>query len=751
MPHSENKIKVHVPYDVYKQHERFLKSVFNACGVWLIPCDIVGFELKEGNIIALFTEKHLSPFGRKGHAAWIGKEFKEGGARCVVFPDPADDDMNDTQFELAMKVLLKVDTDNLDIRIVGTEQEIVTMLDWASKQPYLAVDFETKFLDSHQKDAKILSIAVGSMDRAYVLPIAHNDSSFFGEERLIMDVLKEIAAHPNLVMHNAKYEIRWFLSCGIKIKSIYFDTMLAHHLLDESSGHGLDLLAKLYTPYGGYEQAFEQSLIDPHDYESAPIEGLLHYNGLDVIMTSLCARELSRQLLEEPKLHALYRELILPLVPVIAQMEEHGFEIDRRELKSLVLWYEKEQTNLEEKIKNAKATYAFFVEQEVKTKKPFNFNSYPQIRKLLYDHLKFPVKRKTKKTKKGGGGNPAVDEVAIVMMKQSNKHVEVLNNILQRTKVNTIIKYLYIYGQNVVGMNDKRLRTNYNMHVVETGRLSSSKPPLQNVATNESLLEMNLKPIKSIFVSRFNNGMMIQADYKQLELRTATMYTIAYGLPDETFIRAFEHGRDLHGEMAERVYGKGFTKDQRNKAKRTNFSAVFDISAKQLAINLETTEEEAADLIKSFRALHPNLYEMFDGWWDKAKRVGWIENFLGRRRRIAKELERAEDRWQEEDIKRQVWNFPIQSTAAEMTMAGMLYLQQIISQKKFQSIIVGNVHDSIIVDAHPREIDLMCRLINRIFSGLGQVYDWITVPIEVDIAVGANLRDVKTWNLDKKS
>jgi DNA polymerase-1 len=249
-------------------------------------------------------------------------------------------------------------------------------------------------------------------------------------------------------------------------------------------------------------------------------------------------------------------------------------------------------------------------------------------------------------------------------------------------------------------------------------------------------------PLKTMFTSRYGeDGVIVQADLSQIELRVATMYS-----NDPELVRAYKDGVDLHGAMAEYVYGPNFTKEQRTKAKRTNFSAIFDISPRELAVMIEASEEEAETLLKKFKERHAVLFEMFGEWWKKAQYDGFITNFCGMERHIADELALASEQWQVDDVRRAVWNFPIQSTAADIMVTGLVLLNGRVKTinetlpKDYNVRLIGSVHDSVILDVPKDMLDNVSEVVKDVFeNGVSSAYDWVSVPIEIDVSHGNSI------------
>jgi len=732
---------VWIPDTTYDRARPIVIQIFNAAELWANPVSESGIVrlIKENkhNTICVFNENELRLFGKRSYVGWAGKEFKYGNLRIIVFPD-IDKKTDPIKFEYTLRLARQVDTSKLDVRIITSDLVYKEAIAYVRKIPYVVFDFETKHKDPYQIDAKILSLAFGNKERAYVLPCFHRERStgnVFSVMNRLNGIMKLICTEKELIGHNIKYEFRWMLKYGYAIKDCFMDTMVIHHLLDETAPHGLDWLAAQYTQYGGYELDLAEKLEDKNDYESAPLEDLCRYNGLDVIMTDLVAVELYRLLEDEEKIKKLWQKLIRPSITMLAKMEDAGFSVDEKKLYELQKHYIDRRDVLEVEMKKLPKLSKFFA-----LRPDFNFNSTPQLAFLLYDYLKLPILRRTKASKKFTRGSPSTDDKTLIQLRERNQHVNLIDLLRLRHKANTMNKNFFVPFSAKLNITvDRVMRTNFNLHVVETGRLSSSSPNLQNIATDAMLESRGFPPIKPMFVSRFKGGSLIQVDLKQAELRTAAMYTVAYGKPDKTLMRAFVEGRDLHGEMAEHVYGKGYTKHQRDLAKRTNFSAVFDISPERLALNLNCTVDEAKKLIRIFRHLHPELYEMFDFWWKNAQMDGYIENFNGRKRHITYELSKAVTPYEFGDVERQVWNFPIQSTAAELTLTGGLFVWRQLNDRKMAAKKIGNVHDSIIIDSPADEFDDVLTIIKQQYKRLNEYYKWITVPVEIDITFGETL------------
>jgi len=738
MPHKFTKRReVLVPETTFNDK---LKEIFNACGLWILECQLpINGGHGRGITVCLFDEMELNAAGKKGHKGWVGKSFESDGIRYVVFPNVNGGISDVGGFERAIGVLNSVETPKGSIRIITTPKELAEAIEYLRTLAYVVCDFETTTLDPYLPGARVLTLAAGNRDRVYVMPMSHKDSPWRGNVTAQRDFIRAVYFSRHMVAHNAKFELRWFLALGQSLRYIDFDPMVVHHLLDENSAHDLETLAAQYTNFAGYSHEFSSSLTDKHNYESAPFDLLCRYNGMDVLVTDYVTVALRNELerAENDKIRQCWQDINQPLISLLAEMEHAGFVLDEDKLVELTAWYEGRQAYYEGEVKKYRQLQQFF-----RDRPNFNFGSTVQLQSLLYGELGFKQMRghMTEPSTKFPKGQPSTNKEAIKAMKATGKHIPVLDGLAMRTKCNSMLKaFLYVFQGKLDNSTDGKLHTNFNQHIVETFRLSSSGPNMMNLPRSEDLANLGLEFPKRVFVSRFDGGELVQADLSQIELRVAGMYS-----KDPVFVNAFAEGRDLHGEMAEFVYGKGYTKEQRYKAKRTNFSAVFDIGAAALAPQIEATVDEAQELIDSFKELHHVLFEWFNELWAQAQFDGYVENFLGRRRHIRMELSRAFKQHEIDAVRRSTWNFPIQSSAADIMLTGMLALREAMRKHQMKSVILGMVHDSIIVDAYPGESERMMSGIKSIFENLP--YDWLTIPVRIDVAHGPNLHELEEWN-----
>lgn len=681
-----------------------------------------------GGIFLLFGSKDVKMHVPNKHVKDLKQEkvVIDGKFKYVLADEIADE-------QSLVRLLFSPVINECTFKTIQIKKDYADALKYLKGVEEVTLDIETAGLDPFHPEAKILTVAFGDTKTVMCMPVSHSDllnASISDIQKLTIDVFKELAKK-RIIAHNAKYEMRWmerhaFLPNGIApTMKVAFDTMLAHYMLEENSSHGLDSLTNEYFPqHSGYWNMVELFRTKNESYELVPLWDLCIYNMADVYITAALVDGMRSKLRLEDMLE-LYENYMIPLIHTVSVMETNGFSINEKELSRLTAWYENKKEKAERLI-------ADVIGHRI------NMASSKQVSTLLYDELELPVLQYTEK-----GGRSTDEDTINQLLKAKKLDVErksVLEQMLVHRKCSTMLKsFLSVFRDRVESSTDGLLRTNYNLHIVETGRLSSSNPNLQNIPTSPSLTEHGYEPIKTVFNSRYGKtGYIITADYGQMELRVAAMYS-----KDPVFMRAFKENRDLHGEMAEYVYGPKFTLEQRDKAKRTNFSAVFDIQPETLAKKIDLTVPEATKLLTAFRSLHPRLYYYFDSVWERSRSLGYATNYLGRRRHIKKDIEKATELWQMERIKRQVWNFPIQSSAVEIALTGIMLLRRELTRNKLhRSLIISNVHDSVVLDVPKDELDDALELVSTVLTkGVEQVYEWISVPLKLDVKYGHDMHN----------
>ena len=410
-----------------------------------------------------------------------------------------------------------------------------------------------------------------------------------------------------------------------------------------------------------------------------------------------CTEELEKRGMTE-----LYRGMELPLCRVLFDMERDGFMIDRPRLADIDAHF----TELEKK--SAARIVEIYGSE-------FNLNSPKQLAKVLFEDLKIPYP-----------GKPPYSTKAEILQKIVGEH-EIIDEIL-KYRFNSKLRSTFVDGLRKAARADGTVHTTFNQTTTATGRLSSTDPNLQNIPTRAD----DGRILRSLFVPRRGN-VLIDADYRQIELKLLAHYS-----GDPKMIDAFNSGADIHASTAAEVFGvpvSEVTQAMRRDAKAVNFGIVYGISNYGLSRNINITPRKADEYIKRYFERFPAVKAYLDGLVDSAKKTGYAVTAFGRRRAIpelnsAKFLERKFG-------ERVAMNMPLQGTAADIIKLAMIAVHKRLSGMKSELIL--QVHDELIIDAAADEADEVSGILKTEMENAVK----LSVPLDVDISVGANWMECK--------
>lgn len=417
----------------------------------------------------------------------------------------------------------------------------------------------------------------------------------------------------------------------------------------------------------------------------------------------LVAEVVARQtpLLAEAGLEALYREVELPLLYVLARMEAVGVVVDRAALAQLGEEMDAQLLQLEKEIYDL-------------AQGAFNLNSSRQLAEVLYDRLGLPA---LKRTKTGF----STDAETLESLLGLHPVIEKILLWRQLTKV----KGTYVEGLLPLIGPDGRLHTTFHQTVTATGRLSSSDPNLQNIPVRLPLG----RRVRAVF--RPSPGrVLVAADYSQIELRI-----LAHLSEDEGLIQAFWAGEDIHRRTAAEIFGLDPEKVDavwRSRAKAVNFGIVYGISDFGLAQNTGVSRAEAAEYIRQYFARYPKVKAYLDGVVAEARERGYVTTVLGRRRPLPDIRER--NRTRRQMAERMAMNTVVQGSAADLIKRAMVAIDREMQRQKLRSAMILQVHDELIWDVEPGELDALCQLANRAMTEALP----LKVPLVVEFKRGDN-------------
>ena len=520
-------------------------------------------------------------------------------------------------------------------------------------------------------DRRVVGVGISTMKSAAVyIPVTGNTRNE------MISALKPVFENSSSVVVSAdvKNNILALANDGISLTEPYYDTSVAHYLVQPETGHDI---VRLSSNLLGYEMISPDSLTEgmgrlKRTISEAPLELLRDYACENADMALRLKSVLDVQI-KELGMENLLAEVELPLIAVLADMERAGVRLDEAVLKDYALVLKEQLKQLEQEIYHLAGV-------------EFNISSPSQVGEVLFDRMK--LDDKVKKTK---GGKYSTSEDVLLKIKDKNPIVgKILDVRGLRKLLSTYVEALPL----LINSRTGRVHTTYNQTVTATGRLSSTNPNMQNipVRTEEG------REIRKAFIPADGN-VFFSADYSQIELRL-----VADLSGDETMVEAFNNGADIHTLTAAKIYHEPIEKvtaDQRRKAKTANFGILYGISAFGLAQRLEIPRSEAKMLIDGYFAMFPKVKEYMDNAIEKGKQQEYVTTMFGRRRMLPDINSRnAVVRGFSE---RNAINAPIQGTAADIIKIAMVRIHRRFKEAGLHSKMIMQVHDELNFDVVPTE------------------------------------------------
>jgi DNA polymerase-1 len=575
-----------------------------------------------------------------------------------------------------------------------------------------ALDTETTGLDPLR--ARLVGISVSFTPReAWYLPV-NLDPPLFSPERDIDRIARDLApilADPNRKKRgqNAKYDLLVLRRHGMPVLGIDFDTMLASYCVSPGElQHNLDHLALKYL---NFQKVKTSELIGTGakqiTMDQVDVDKVGNYACEDVDVVNRLLPILGEEL-RNGQLEPLFRDIEMPLLSVLADVEEHGVALDLPLLRHLSDDFDQRLKALTEEI--------HAIAQE-----PFNINSPIQLGKILFEKLevqKAPGVKKPKRTKTGWSTDAAVLEG----LKVHPLPAKILEyRALQKLK-STYIDALPALVHPETG----RVHTSFNQAVAATGRLSSSDPNLQNIPIRSE----EGQKIRRAFVPGIDDGVLLSADYSQVELRL-----LAHLSKDENLVRAFREGADVHRWTAGLIFGmkpQDVPPELRARAKTINFGVIYGMGAQRLATETDMSVAEAAKFIEAYFTTFSGVKAYLDGTLESARKLGYVTTLLGRRRYIA-ELDSEHPRVAAA-ARNVAINTPIQGTAADLIKIAMIRIHRELAASRTSARMILQVHDELVFELKASDVEPVTKLVRQTMEHALT----LDVPLVVDIGVGKN-------------
>lgn len=505
--------------------------------------------------------------------------------------------------------------------------------------------------------------------------------------------------------HGLKDALVYLSGLGIEAAGVDFDTEIAAYLLEPSrrnydiSGLAADFLhLTLDEEADGGAQLSLDSL-------------LAGSSGVPLMKKALAVRALMEYETEEMKrqeVDGLFHTIEMPLVYVLASMEETGFTVDQKHLKEFGKILSAEQDNLTREIYDLAGH-------------EFNINSPKQLAAVLFDEIGLKSK---KKTKSGYSTN------AEVLEKLRYEH-PIVEKILDYRKISKL-NSTYVDGlMAVIDKKTGKVHSSFNQTVTVTGRISSTEPNLQNIPVRTELG----REMRRMFVAESDDFVLVDADYSQIELRV-----LAHIADDENMIEAFRSGFDIHASTAAKVFGvrqEDVTGEMRSAAKAINFGLVYGMGEFSLSQDLHISLKAAKAYINDYLGSYPNVKKYMKETVEFAKEHGYVKTMFGRRRDLP---ELKSSNYQTRAFgERAAMNTPVQGTAADIIKLAMINVSKRLKEEKLKSRLILQVHDELIVEAAKPEVDDVCRILKTEMENAAS----LSVPLKVDMHTGRSWYDTK--------
>jgi DNA polymerase-1 len=577
------------------------------------------------------------------------------------------------------------------------------------------IAFDTESTSTDPQLAELVGVSVawgtGSGEAAYIA-VGHTDTAGLSWDEVRASLTPAFAdARIAKAAHNASYDVGLLRRYGLAVDGELVDTMVAAWLIDPGSrGLGLKDLAwtRLKTEMTPISELIGTGK-NQVTMDTVPAAQAAAYASADACVTLRLAGVLLPELAERGLTH-LFRDVEMPLVPVLVAMEAAGIKLDADYLRHM---------------SGELSTRLEAIEQEIYqiAGRTFNVNSTQQLADVLFGQLGLPVEG-VRKTKAG-----TYSTSADVLEGLRGKH-EIVDLILEQRQLSKLLSTYVDALPAMVNPRTGRLHTSFNQAGAETGRLSSTSPNLQNIPIRTEIG----REIRRAFVAE-DGWRLLSADYSQVELRI-----LAHISGDEYLLAAFARGEDIHASAASKVYGIPISevdKEQRAVAKMMNFATSYGVSAFGLAQRTGLTQAEAAQFMERYFATYPGVRKYLDATKAFAHEHGYVETLLGRRRYfpVLNTTSRGSQAYAiRQAAERAAINHPIQGTAADIIKIAMVRLFRALQEGSYRARMTLQVHDELVLEVPAEELLAVSRLVR---DTMENAYE-LKAPLKVDLEAGPN-------------
>lgn len=598
-----------------------------------------------------------------------------------------------------------------DFICVTTKEQLAALRSELESAGEFAFDTETDTLVALESNLVGMSFCCAK-GKAYYVPIAHITGEKQLSKEIVFEQLKPLLENPAIkkYLHHAKFDMLVTATAGITLKGLAFDTLVAASLVkQDSDSSGLKSLSEKYL---NESMKTYKDIVTDHGFKNfaeTPLPLATDYAAADAHQTWQLVPLLKKEL-ATPQQEKLYNDLEFPLITVLYDMEHEGIILDPEVLYDV-------DEKIIHKLESLKAAIAQTVGSDAKN---LNLNSSQQVGELLFEKLGLQPVKKTAKKK----GYSTDQEVLSTLARE---HL-VPGYILEYRELFKL-KSTYVDAlPGYINSRTGRIHTTFKQTSVATGRLASVDPNLQNIPDSESAYS-----IRAAFKAP-DNHQFIAADYSQMELRV-----LAHFSGDKHLVQAFLAGEDIHAHTAAGLFNVPLaqvTHEQRQLAKRINFSILYGLTPFGLAKDLDISQSQAKEFIDRYMAHYPQVQEWMESVVEDTIRDGYVTTWLGRRRYIPEIYEKNHALHQQG--RRLAINTKAQGTAAEIVKLGMLNLHTACAQQMPDMHMLLQIHDELLLTAPTQQIPQATKMVQNV---LENVVEW-NVPFVVTVRHGATWQDV---------
>ena len=618
---------------------------------------------------------------------------------------------NEYEFKMFLKEISNSDDPPSDYSTILSLKDLNECLEQIKKKKIFAIDLETTSLDPNL--AKIVGISLAWEEgKAVYIPVGHDYEGAPEQlqESIVMKLMIPILEGHSMkkIGHNLKYDYAVFRNNKIRLNGIAHDTMLESYINNSThTRHDLNSVSErvLNKIPISYEKVTED-LTEGEGFEKVNLDSATHYAAEDADLALRIHNRLFPDLDKIDGLKNIYTNIEIPLITVLSKMEMKGVSIDSEMLSHQSKELKNSMNELERK--------AFEIAGE-----SFNISSPKQIQEILFEKMKIPVIAKTPK------GQPSTSES---VLSDLSKEYELPKIILNYRSLSKLVSTYTEKLPKQVSEKTGRIHASFHQAVTSTGRLSSSSPNLQNIP----IRTLEGKKVREAFRAPIGK-FLVAADYSQIELRI-----MAHISQDQTLIKAFQEGQDVHSTTASEVFDIGLSNvnDQhRRAAKAINFGLIYGMSSFGLAKQLDIPRVEAQNYIDKYFSKYPKIKLYMEDIRKKASDKGYVETIFGRRLYI-NNINSSQARLRQY-AERTAINAPMQGSAADLIKMAMISSDHLISESKFDADLILQVHDELVF-----EVDKSClkkfkieleRCMEEVVS--------LSVPLKVSVGYGTTWGD----------